>query len=253
MENNRAFYSVLERVGGRGEYQRFSLVFWSLMFMVSGSVSYFSPFLFYQQGYACPDAADCKEFVCNLAPAQREAFIDPSFTSLASKFGDYRCDGGSELQKLQSFIYFGGVFGMVAGIILNSYITKKKVITLTVVAGMLGLGFTLLASSLYLAAIGLFITFAAVSVQIELIVCCVTESVDEEVRGRHTVMLYIFFSIGATFNGLFFKLIPNWEIVLFLTNIIPLAICLAGLLFYIEETPFDLIINNSPEHSLKVL
>lgn len=122
---------------------------------------------------------------------------------------------------------------MIAGIILNTYMTKKKTIVIIAITGISGLVFTILAASLYQAAIGLFITFAAISVQIELIVCCVTESVDEEVRGRHTVMLYIFFSIGATFNGFFFKIIPDWEIVLFLTNIIPLAVCLAGLLFHI--------------------
>ena len=79
---------------------------------------------------------------------------------------------------------------MIAGIILNSYLTKKKVITLTVFTGILALSLTLIAPTIYLAAIGLFFNYATISVQIELIVCSVTESVDEAVRGRHTVMLY---------------------------------------------------------------
>lgn len=233
MENKRAFYSVLERVGGRGEYQIFSLVLWSIIFMVSGSTGYFNPFLFYQSDYTCPDAANCKQFVCSLRPAQRETFVDPSFTSLASKFGDYRCDGDSELQKLQSFIYIGGVFGMIAGIILNSYMTKKKVIILSVIAGTLGLGFTIMAPSIFLASIGLFVNYTAKCIQMELIVCSVTESVEESVRGKHTMVIYIFFSLGTTLNGLYFKSIPNWEVVVLLANIFPLAVSLAGLLLYI--------------------
>jgi hypothetical protein len=142
---------------------------------------------------------------------------------------------------------------MVAGIILTSYITKKKVITLTVVAGMLGLGFTIMAPTIFLASIGLFVNYAARCIQMELIVCSITESVEEAVRGKHTMVVYILFSLGTTLNGLFFKLIPDWEVVVLLINIFPLAVCLAGLLLYIEETPFDLIINYSPEHSLKVL
>jgi hypothetical protein len=38
--------------------------------------------------------------------------------------------------------------------------------------------------------------------------------------------------------------------VLIIYDFMPLLIGLAGLLFYIEETPFDLIINYSPEKSL---
>lgn len=46
-------------------------------------------------------------------------------------------------------------------------------------------------------------------------------------------------------NGVFFKMVENWEDVLIFFNIIPLILALIGLFTLIEETPFDLILNYS--------
>jgi hypothetical protein len=231
--DNRVFYSVLEKVGGNGRYQTWSLVIWCIIIMVAGSSSFFNAFLFYQEDYYCQDQLDCHAYVCALPPEQRKAFVDPTFTSLASKFGDYRCGGEAELDRLQSFVYIGGIVGVIAGAFLSEVMTKKILMILTVGANLVGLVVVIIAPTLFVASIGLFVNFAAKCIQMEVIICFITEAVSEEIRGKHTIVIYILFAVGVTLNGLIFKLIPQWELVLIVYDLIPLLVSLTALIFYV--------------------
>lgn len=56
---------------------------------------------------------------------------------------------------------------------------------------------------------------------------------------------YVFYSLGVTLNGLFFYLLKSWQT--YVLILLPIfVIILLFLVFYIEETPFDLIINYTP-------
>jgi predicted MFS family arabinose efflux permease len=81
------------------------------------------------------------------------------------------------LEKIQAFIYIGGLVGVILGSYLNGYIGKRRLLIITVLLNIIGVGLTILANSLFLAAVGLFINFAAKSVQSEVIPCILTESV----------------------------------------------------------------------------
>jgi hypothetical protein len=59
--------------------------------------------------------------------------------------------------------------------------------------------------------------------------------------------------LGVTLNGFFFYLLGNWQLVLIFYLILPLLVGLFGLLLFIEETPFDVIVNYPPEHSFNIL
>lgn len=65
-------------------------------------------------------------------------------------------------------------------------------------------------------------------------------------------MNFISFGLGVTLNGLFFYLLKN--AITYIIILVPiLLVVLSILVLYIEETPFDLIINSTPEKSLTVL
>jgi hypothetical protein len=57
MANNKAFFDLMDKTGTAGKYQDISLVFWSLCFLTSGASSYFNAFLFFQEGYVCPQGS----------------------------------------------------------------------------------------------------------------------------------------------------------------------------------------------------
>ena len=172
------FYGLLERVGGNGKYQTISLCVWSCIMMVMGTTTFFIPFLFYQNDYQCPEGVtNCKEYVCSLPASERTQFVHDDLYSLATKFGDYRCDNNVEIDRLQSFIFLGGIVGVLIGTFINEVITKRKIIILSVAFSIIGLGITVLGDTLLKASIGLLINFAACAVQLVLIQCIIVETV----------------------------------------------------------------------------
>jgi hypothetical protein len=93
MESDRVFYSLLERVGGAGRYQTVSLVIMSSMMLIVGATSFFNVFLYYQEDYTCSDSSiNCHQYVCSLPASERLSYVHEDFKSMASHFGDYRCE-----------------------------------------------------------------------------------------------------------------------------------------------------------------
>ena len=139
--------------------------------------TFFIPFLFYQNDYQCPEGVtNCKDYVCSLLASERAQFVHDDLYSLATKFGDYRCES-NQIDGLQSFAYIGGVVGVIIGIFLNEFITKRKVLILAVMFSIIGLGITVLADTFLKASIGLFINMAGSSIQLILIQCIIVETV----------------------------------------------------------------------------
>lgn len=187
------------------------LILWCIFFLICGATTYYNSFLFYTGEYICPkDSPNCSEYVCNLPKEQRSKFIEPQFSSIATRFNYDGCGSNQELQLAQAFIYFGGVIGVFVGSIINQYLSKKKILILVTVLGILGLCLTIIANSIYMVAFGLFLNFATKSIATELIPCYITETVDEQSRGKHVMIIYLFFALGATLNGLVFKFFHNW-------------------------------------------
>jgi predicted MFS family arabinose efflux permease len=65
------------------------------------------------------------------------------------------------LEEIQTFIYIGGLVGVMLGSYLNEFMGKRRLLIITVLLNIIGVGLKILANSLFLAAVGLFINFAA--------------------------------------------------------------------------------------------
>ena len=66
--SERIFYNLLLRVGAIGKYQYINLVIWGTIYMISGSITLFNPFLLYQTPYKCNGLTEneCFDMVCSL-------------------------------------------------------------------------------------------------------------------------------------------------------------------------------------------
>ena len=51
--SERMFYNLMLRIGAIGKHQYVSLFIWATVFMISASIGFFNPFLFYQAPYTC--------------------------------------------------------------------------------------------------------------------------------------------------------------------------------------------------------
>lgn len=64
------------------------------------------------------------------------------------------------------------------------------------------------------------------------------------------MIIYTMLGIGSTVNGVIFMLIQHWQLILLTYKVVPFVAMLFAVIFYIEETPFDSVVNYSPEESL---
>jgi len=72
---------------------------------------------------------------------------------------------------------------VIAGAFLNQKMSKRKLLIITVVANIAGIGLTIMSPTLFIAGIGLFINFAAKSIQIEVVTCYITETTSQNRQG----------------------------------------------------------------------
>jgi hypothetical protein len=175
--------------------------------MISASVLFSNPFLFYQAPYNCPGltSADCYAMVCSLPDYMRTNFASQDHPTFLDKFGDYRCENTSVPKYVQSIIYVAGVIGILLGTSLNSYIRKKLLVEISLIIAGICFISTLFIKNFTAAVIIMCINFACQTVITDLAVCFITETVHEDKRDGHMMILFIFFSLGCVFNGVLFK------------------------------------------------
>lgn len=93
--DDRVFFSLLEKAGIMGKYQIITIIIMCMIGFLTGGLILITPYLFYQDPYECPNSVTgtCSDYVCSLPLDQRGAYISqtPIFSSLADKFGDFRC------------------------------------------------------------------------------------------------------------------------------------------------------------------
>lgn len=93
--DTRVFFSMLERAGTFGRYQKIITLLWCVVGYLCGGLMLIIPYLFYQDPYDCSRegiSEGCQEFVCAKPASERAAYFPSnSFSSLANEFGDFRC------------------------------------------------------------------------------------------------------------------------------------------------------------------
>lgn len=206
--NERVFYELLVRVGAIGKYQYISLLVLATIFMVTASVLFYNPLLFYQAPYNCPGLTpeDCYSMVCSLPDYLRINFVNQDIPTFLDKFGDYRCDNTSMPKYAQSIIYVAGMVGILIGTYLNSFFRKKLLVEGSLIMAGICYISVLFVKDFTAAVVIMSINFACQTVLADLAVCFITETVHEDKRDSHMLILFIFFSLGAVFNGVLFKL-----------------------------------------------
>jgi hypothetical protein len=180
-EDNRVFYQLQQRVGMHGRYQLWSKVIWFILCVISGSMSYFLPFLFYQGTYSCPTdfPSDCREYVCAQPREFRQAFMQLSIPSMIQDHGEFLCEEEQTLNNIQALIFSGLLLGNFMSTVLLRIMRKKYILIICTFLLALGLLIMLYSPGLMLAGFGAFIIEAFAGVPFELALCFVSETVDE--------------------------------------------------------------------------
>jgi hypothetical protein len=65
------------------------------------------------------------------------------------------------------------------------------------------------------------------------------------------MVIYLFFAFGVTLNGVIFMILKDWQVILLVYQILPFLVMLVGIVYFIEETPFDSIVHCEPQETLR--
>lgn len=70
--SSRVFFTMLERAGTFGNYQKLTTLVYCIVGYLCGGLMLIIPFLFYQDPYECKETvigSTCFDYVCNLDPS----------------------------------------------------------------------------------------------------------------------------------------------------------------------------------------
>lgn len=105
--------------------------------------------------------------------------------------------------------------------------------------------------NMMLSVFGSFLIEAFTAVPLEFSFCFITETSSQTFRAQYVIYAFTSYSFGIAINGFLFY-IMTWEKVLALCFTLEF-VGLLVIIFYIEETPFDLFNNPSPEETYSAL
>lgn len=80
----------------------------------------------------------------------------------------------------ESFIYFGGIVGVIVGSILSQYLRKRQMMIVALAVSTIFCLVTLLSPSVMIAVIGLFMNYAMRGIELKLAYCFIAETVPDK-------------------------------------------------------------------------
>jgi MFS family permease len=117
---------------------------------------------------------------------------------------------------------------------------------LSLIASVLGLLLCLIHSST-VAVIGVFLYGAGLDISYSCIFTLITEFFAENDRGFFYNIITLSFSAGIFLNALAFYYIDNWKIIVISFFILPIIVAILGFIFWVEDTPIELVAYKKPE------
>ena len=131
--------------------------------------------------------------------------------------------------------------GAIFGVFLTGWLTHCQLMLTSNTAAIAGFLLTLLSKSLLMAGIGLMLCFAARMIQMNTVASFISQSVAEERRKDGVMRAYLVLGVATTVIIFVFWLVPKWEIVVIVGQILPLIVINVLIMTLLEDTPFEIM------------
>lgn len=118
---------------------------------------------------------------------------------------------------------------------------------------LLGLGITIFSVSLFMAIAGLFIAMSGVQWAFSLSFMFISETVAESHREQFLVVVQFFYGLGTLGNTGLFYWLADWKPIFIYFYVIPTALLLVGVVFFVVDTPLCLIKKYNEEKVMEKL
>ena len=120
---------------------------------------------------------------------------------------------------------------------------------LSLITSVLGLLLCLIHSPI-IVVIGVFLYGAGLDISYSCMYTLITEFFAENDRGFFYNIISLSFATGILLNALVFYFIDNWRIISITFFILPIVVAILGFVFWVEDTPIELVAYKKPEDIL---
>ena len=139
----------------------------------------------------------------------------------------------------------GKILGAVLLSFFGDWFGRKNLVLGGSFCSLIGLLLAMLKINLTMVSVGLFITNVGIMPCYYVSFPLLSEQVSEEYRSKLTVVFQVMYSLGVIGNVLWTFLFNNWVSTLLFFYVLPFVFLILGLLFFVVDTPFSLITNNT--------
>ena len=100
------------------------------------------------------------------------------------------------------------------GAFISGVFSKRRIYLVLIGASLIANLVVVNTGSLQVAAVALMVDYAMKVVLAELRTCIIMEITDEKYRSKFINILYISYASGITLNGVIFKLVSSWKLII---------------------------------------
>ena len=129
--------------------------------------------------------------------------------------------------------------------IFTERLGRKKSLLSSMVIFFIGIMIIFFSKNTLCLGFGIFVCFAGCETAIQYTSCYFSEVVSQKYRFKFSCTIALTDSLGIMLNSIAFKYINNWKHVFILLYIIPIIAMIVAMLYFIEETPIDLLSNQT--------
>jgi MFS family permease len=148
------------------------------------------------------------------------------------------------LTFLSTLVFVSSISGMLLFTTFTEGFGRKNSLLLSSSLILAGVILTLLSgyfSSIYLTFIGIVLTYWGTENSFQFIYCFASEVVAEEWRITYINLINVVYGLGMALDAILFEYIQEWTTIYICAFLIPAALVVFSVFFFIEKTPIDLL------------
>lgn len=167
----------------------------------------------------------CERYICSLREDEWQNYLsaDNHFHSLATS-GNYLCSNSVTIALVSSCTYVGAFVGYMAiSFLADNFGRRRALLGSWVVCAV---GTVVVASSMRIevAAVGFFLSGFGSDVALNLTLLFFAEEVGSKKRQKYSIIVQMFFAIGALVSIFFFYIFDHWRVVWIVLVAIPAVV-----------------------------
>ena len=241
-EKPKTYLNLIQKVGTEGKYQKQMVIVFSLNWFITGVILLSNIFLFRNRLYDCQQKGlllseqHCLDYICSLPEEEWSQYFAPGhndFKNIAT-LNNYECEDSLPSIIASACTYIGAALGFLVVTFLADNYGRKLSLLISWGICTVGCLVVVFDSNIYLVALGLFLSGFGSDASNNITFLFFCETLNNSKRQKYSIIVQIFFTLGALVGTTCFYLINDWRIVWSILVVFPALIYFFLLFCYVE-------------------